>query len=246
MISMDDQLDYIEKFLNGKLSLNEQRSFEKKLSEDESLREKVENHRILLKGIELGFNRELKSMLKQKDLNEKKLQKNSSAKTRSLSLVIGIAASISIIMTTLYFLLDSSTTPKELVAAYYQSYPNIEAPIDRSDDKPNNAYAFYEQGNFQLALDQFEKMIEINPSDPAPVFYAGICRIELNKTQSALSKFEYIESLDDNKYSRPSLWYQGLCYLKLQEIKKAKDILKELAEGSDVYANNSKEILKQL
>lgn len=246
MSRMDDQFEHIEKYLRGELSESEYKSFEETIDKNASLSEKVENHRILIRGIELGFNQELKQLLQQKELETQHLIKKKFARSRRLYVSIAIAASITLILTTLFVFMDKSVNSEQIVAAYYQPYPNVESPVNRSDQNNQNAYALYEQGNYALALDQLNQLIISDPSNPAPVFYAGICLLEMKQAASALSKFEDIESLAENKYSRPAHWYKALTNLALRKNEAAAVILFDLSSGDDIYAEKSAEILEML
>lgn len=246
MIRMDDQFEHIEKYLRGELSESEHKSFEETIEKDESLKEIVENHRTLLKGIELGFNQELKSLLQQKELETQHLIKKKFARSRRLYVTLAIAASITLILTTFFVFMNKSVNSGQIVAAYYQPYPNIESPVNRSDNNNQHAYAMYEQGNYTMALDRFNKLIVSDPTNPAPVFYAGICLLEMKQSASALSKFEDIESLGENKYSRPARWYKALTNLALKKKEVAVSIFNDLSSGEDIYAKKSAEILEKL
>ena len=240
---MEDQLDRIEKYLLGDLPSEEKVAFESEIESNPSLREKVDHHRQMLRGLEIGFNRELKSALQKEETIDIKF---ASTKSRKLYYPIGIAASIVLVVSVIFVLRESSVSSTELFASYYQPYANIESPVSRSESNENNPYALYESGDFQIALPLFEKLIKENPSNPAPVFYAGICNLELDRVKTSISYFDLIESFENNKYSRPALWYLGLSYLKLKERQKAINTFELLAKGSDIYAGNSEEILKNL
>jgi tetratricopeptide (TPR) repeat protein len=243
---MEYQFEHIEKYLRGELPEREHKSFKETIEKDASIREKVENHRILIRGIELGFNQELKQLLQQKELENQQLIKKKFAGSRWLYVTIAIAASISLILTTFFVFMDKPVNSEQIVAAYYQPYPNVESPVNRSDQNKQHAYALYEQGNYALALDQFNQLFITDPSNPAPVFYAGICLLEMKQAASALSKFEDIESLDENKYSRPAHWYKALTNLALKKNEAAVVIFIDLSSGDDIYAKKSAEILEML
>lgn len=241
---MQDQLEYIEEYLKGNLSEGECRDFEAKMKNDDALNEKVENHRSFLKGIELGFNRELKSLLKRED--QKQISSSSNRQIRLRNYFVGIAATVALILVSVYSIRNQQMDSNELFVNYYTAYPNVEAPISRSGGNTENAYSFYEQGNYPRALELFSKLIKENAHDPAPVFYSGICNLELDHVQSARSFFESIQKLDQNKYSKPALWYEALSNLKLNNKQEAINILNNLARGEDVHAKRAMEVLEYL
>jgi len=239
---MEDQIDKIEKYLLGDLSSKEIEAFESEIEKNPSLKEKTERYRQLLRGLEIGFNRELKSTLQKEEI----IDIPAGAKLRRIYYSIGIAASIVLVISMIFVLRDNSLNSTELFASYYQPYANIESPVSRSESNKKNPYTYYENGDYLQAIPLFEKLIEDNPSKPAPVFYTGICNLEIDRPERSISYFEMIESYESSKYSRPALWYLGLSYLKLKEMQKAIDVFGQLSEGSDVYARNSIEILEKL
>ncbi len=243
---MEDQLDQIEKYLSGELSREEVELFEKQIGEQEALRKQVEEHRSLIKGLELGFNLEMKAQLK---LEEQRLAREDVvAKRRVVQLrwPVGLAAALAVILISVYLIKTKSIDSQELFASYYQPYPNVESPVSRSETKGENAYALYEQGRYQEALDLFMQRIAESPTDPAPLFYSGICHLELNETEKALAAFQVLQTMDKNNYSRASKWYKALASLKKDDKSSTVEILTGLSEGDDNYAIRSKELLQQL
>jgi tetratricopeptide (TPR) repeat protein len=241
---MRDQLDDIEKYLMDKLTGSERKTFEKKMKDDPSLQDRVDHYRSLLEGIELGFNRELKSLLQEEEIRIRDLKSKEKSKTRRLYYTLGIAASITLLIIMVFTTKDQLPDNETLFITYYQPYPNIESPVSRSENNKENPYAFYENENYSEALDLFAQLNDKNPSDPAPVFYSGICNLELNNTERAISFFKSIQKYNDNKYTRPANWYLALSYVKNNNKRDALAILEMLADGDDIYSNKSQELLK--
>jgi tetratricopeptide (TPR) repeat protein len=242
---MEDQLDQIEKYLSGELSKEAAESFEKQMSENDELRNQVENHRRFIKGLALGFNRELKAQLQQE---EQRLASQDIETKRRLPLqyFIGIAAAVTLILVSVFLLRAPSVNSAELFTAYYQPYPNIESPVSRDDNAEQNAYTFYEQGRYEEALDLFSQLISENPANPAPVFYSGICHLELDASEKAVVLFQSVQSMEKSNYSKAALWYEALASLKIDDKSSAVEILTDLSEGDDNYALRSIELLDKL
>lgn len=243
---MQDQLDYIEEYLKGKLSEDERKNFEIKLKTDLPLQEKVQNHRSILTGIELGFNRELKSILQKEEHVLADASKRKRAQSGKINYFIGIAATVALILTSIFILKNQSLDSNQLYARYYESYPNIEVPVSRSENNIENAYSFYEQGKYERALELFSHLMKENPLDPAPVFYSGICNLEIDNAEAAISFFELVQKLEANKYSNPALWYEALSNLRLNQKQKAIEILDDLTRRDDANVKKAKEILEYL
>ena len=65
---MEKDLEHIEQYLRNQLSLENRQLFEAEMESNSDLREAVEKHRQLMRGLELGFNRDLKSILQTEEI----------------------------------------------------------------------------------------------------------------------------------------------------------------------------------
>lgn len=242
---MEDQLDQIENYLSGELSQEEAEKFEKQILENDELRNQVENHRRFIKGLELGFNRELKAQLQQEE--QRLAGQDTEIKRRfPIQYYIGIAAAVTLILVSVFLLRTPSLNSAELFAAYYQPYPNIESPLSRDDNEEQNAYTYYEQGLYEKALNLFSQHTSENPADPAPLFYSGICYLELDEADKAANLFQLVQAMEKNNYSKAALWYEALASLKIDNKPRAVEILTGLSEGEDSYAIRSAELMGKL
>jgi len=243
---MKDQFDHIEEYLKGELSEEEQASFESMMEGNPEIKEKVEMQRQLLKGIELGFNQELKQLLIEEESRLPGLKKNQSNRVKSLYPVIGIAATVSLMIIAFYTFRNTTTDTSELYAQYYQPYPNVEAPISRSDINASNPFALYENRDYEKAMEKFKALRSTQPDEPSIIFYSAICQLELGSTTQAISSLRELLELHENKYSRPALWYLSLAYLKSDQTREAISQLNDLTSIDDVYAKKAADLLHQL
>jgi tetratricopeptide (TPR) repeat protein len=243
---MEDSIEHIEKYLLGKLSDSERETFEMRMREDKKFSRMVENHRSLLRGIEIGFNKEIKNMLKDEESAHAGSLSSRKTKFYSIRMITGVAAAILIVLILAYFLRPQKTTPTEIFADYYSVYPNIEIPISRSEEIGTIAYSAYEKGKYSSALNEFLEIKKENPDNPAPYFYAGICQIELNRPEEAIRLFREVQDLDTSKYTIPSMWYEALSYLKTGNQEEAAHLLTALSTKDSSYAQKAQEIIKTL
>lgn len=243
---MEDQFDHIEKYLRGELSKEETTRFESRMEEHSDLKEKVDKQRQLLKGIELGFNQELKEILIKEESKLSRPRLTEANRIKTLYPVIGMAAAVSLVIIAFFTLRNKTVDTSELYAQYYQPYPNVEAPISRSDFNELNPYGLYEKGEYNEALSQFSALRTSKPDDPALLFYSAICQMELGTMNDAISSFKELLGLDANKYTRPSKWYLALAYLNSGQTSEAVSYLNELTQIDDVYARKAAELLHQL
>jgi tetratricopeptide (TPR) repeat protein len=240
---MSDQFENIDQYLRGELSGEEAAGFEKELESDPLLRDKVDQHRQIIEGLQAGFSRELKEILQDE---EKRLsEKSSTSKRRPLYPIIGIAAVVSLIIAS-YFVLNSSPNTEELFQEYYSVYPNIESPVLRSGMQEDNPFAAYEQANYQVALDRFKALLIDDPQNASLHFYSGICLLELDQPVQAIKEFQSAHQLPDTSFQRPAEWYEALAHLRNGDLSKAKIKLRNLEGGQDLYASKAKDLLNNL
>lgn len=239
-------LDHIEKYLRGELTEEEISDFEALMENDAALKEQVAQHRQLLKGLEIGFNTELKELLIEEESKIKNTPIQKPSRIKSLYPLMGIAAAVALLIIAFFSLRDDAFNPEELYAQYYKVYPNVEAPVSRSESNKKNPFAFYEAGDYATALANFTEMQASDPKNPALLFYSGMCQLELGQPESAVEFFNQVSNLSSKKYARPAFWYESLAYLKLGKIKNAKNLLEQLSQGEDVYAARANELLDKL
>jgi len=243
---MEDEFDQIEEYLSGKLSPEERAKFESNLEKDTQFKEKVENRRRILRGIEMAYNQELKDLLVKEEAKMPHLKPENKNRIRSLYPLVGMAATVTLLIIAFFALRDRSLDNSGLYAQYYQPYPNVEVPVSRSESNDANPFILYERGNYGEALTQFSALRTSKPDDPALLFYSGICQMELKSGEDAISSFKELLGLDANKYTRPSKWYLALAYLKSEQSSEAISYLNELTQIDDVYAKKAAELLDQL
>lgn len=243
---MSDQLDHIERYLIGELSQQELAAFKAELLVDESLKEKVENHRQFLKGLEIGFNKELKSFLVEEETKIRAQPTKEPKRVKSFYILFGMAAAVALLIVSVFVLRTQPISQDELFAQYYQTYPNVEQPVSRSENNANNPYALYEQGAYEKALILFSDIHASDPENAALPYYSALCHLELGQAKEAIEFLDQVVVMQSDKYSRPATWYLSLSYLKSGNTKKTKAILKQLQLEEDVYADKAKGLLENL
>lgn len=243
---MENQKEYIEKYLMGELSGEERRQFEETLKGDPSLQKEVEEYRTMLRGIELGFNRDLKNMLREEENRLREHSAKATGRQRTMRIVFAMAAVIALIIVSVFVLRNNKPDTEEILAMYYKPYPNVETPVTRGEQDRQSGYALYEKGQYKEALKLFDTHLNKFPDDPAALFYSGMCYFELGQTSEAIDFLGKVNRSQNNRYSRPALWYEGLALIKLKKDKDARKIFEQLSKGDDIYSRQSKEILQKI
>ncbi len=235
------QNDRIEQYLLKNMKDNEREAFEYELNSDPDLKKSTEKRRLLIRGIKAGFNAELKLKLKKED---KRL--NQMVKTRRIKFISGIAAVLVIGVFSTFFLKSMKQDPIKIYEKHYHPYPNISIPLSRSNENTDNPYYLYEKGNLKAALTGLNALIDDNPGDEAALFYTSIIYMELGDFKNAIEYLKRVTGENSISFSRPANWYLSLAYIHTGNLEIASKHLGKLAKGNDIYAKNSKKILKKL
>lgn len=125
------------------------------------------------------------------------------------------AAAIIVFLLVGYIILNQTDSNQKLFSAYYNTYPNVIEPIERSNSvKEKSALAYYENGNYEKARELLEKEIVKSPGDIGIQFYFSIRQLELDNVDFAILDLEAIADSDNLTFKEPATWYLVLAYLK--------------------------------
>ena len=243
-----EELKNIERYLSGEMGDNEKLMFELRLEKDQFLREALVMQQDIESGIGLYFDNELKDKLKSQDTNAFFIDPKKQAKSRRWLVSLSIAASLLVLVSVGYFYIVSNNTPKETFYAYYQPYPNIISPVERSgmaaSDELSRAMASYERGDFASAIQMFEQQTFLSAGHR---FYLALSYLQLKEyTKAGALLGEVVDTADEDFY-QPALWYRGLAFLASNQPESAKTIFKELAKKEEsAYYRQAVNILEEL
>ena len=104
----------------------------------------------------------------------------------------------------------------------------------------------YEEQDYEQAIQLFEKVLDKGKSNMALNLYSGIAYLEEEKYQKATSSFNDIISDEDNLFIEQAEWYLSMCYLKTENLDKARLVLNKIIEEESYYKDKAKEVLRDL
>lgn len=245
--------DYIEQYLKGELAPQEKAEFENRMKNDPALAEEVSLHKDIIIGLETHFNSNLKSKLQQVE-KEQSWQKEEEPEKEGRMLpfnirpILAVAASLLILLVAGYLFIDSTPNNQELFAAYYQPYPNIVNPVERSADKNLNDQGlfYYENGDYFSAIRAFENQLATDPANVAWKFYRGVSLLQVDKAESAAQDLRQVIQSNNIQFVVPAQWYLGLATLKMGNKGEAVAIFEKLAQSDNGYATKAQRILAEL
>jgi len=234
--------EYMRDYLLGKLPPEEAKRLEQNLDEDPELAEALELQRDILLAIQSRFDEELLEKLR--DTHQQQPGKIRSVSSRVLWQWASAAA---LLLGSLgVYLYMSQTSPEERIfMAYFEDYPNIIAPVQR-DTPGTEGFSAYQNGQYQEALEIFERQEQGDSLGAYPSFYKGICAMHLEDWSTAIQSFEKVRSTGDQRFEEAAAWYVSLAYLRAGNRERAELILQSIADTGSDYRSDAQALLRDL
>lgn len=240
---LEEQLD---RYLLKRMSTEEQTTFEASLKQNPELALKVKLHSEMAQGIQTYVNRNMRGKLKtfQQEWYDK--QKNKTieitrateikkekvvpqAKRRTLAPILAIAASLLLVLSVAFWVINSPQSAEELYLAYYEPYPSMFSSRSATSEQAlMEANEHYIHRTYGQALLGFEKLLQDQPDNAKLLLVSGICQMEEGKLEEAKTKFQKIIDNNDLYLLDQAIWYMALVELKQNNESAAQKLLKEL------------------
>ncbi|NVO18550.1 MAG: tetratricopeptide repeat protein [Bacteroidetes bacterium] len=239
----------IERYLSNEMEYAEMRSFEKEILTNSTL------------SSELSFTRSIDDALRNDDIIDFRLKlasaRNENVHSNSSIPVIDfkqkkfwyMAASLLLIAalgTVLYFNINHGYTSDDLFAKYYT--PENMINVTRSGDANIvEAIIRFQDKDYQTSANLFSQILARDPENYAGWFFYGIACIESQKFAKAEAAFNTIISNNENLYVEHAQWYLALCFIKSNQVAKAKLQLQKIAsEPDNFHRKDAKHLLEKL
>ncbi len=218
--------ELIDNYFENNLSEAELVTFNELLISDSNFAKDVEFRKNLQAAAHLVERAVLKDKLKQFEPVKGKV-----VSMNKRGVWFAAAVFVLVIASTIWILFQKPDA-QELYALYYEPYPNVVAPVTRSDAKVDSTiqYAFlmYEAGKYENAALIFQK-IYANTKAPFALVYFGICNLQIEQTTRAITALKEAITTN-NDYTVIAKWYLAMAYLKNDEPKLALPLVQEVAE----------------
>lgn len=233
--------ELIEKYIQNRLSAEEELVFNKLLKNNSTFKEEVELHVKIKKVITHDDDANFRNLISEIETNSRATTPN-----RSYSKWL-VAASLLLLFGLGYFSMNSSTaTKQELFTSYFEPYRNVVHPVVRSSeqqDKKAMAFNAYEQGEYEKAIALFSELYSVD-NEPYYLFYKANALLKLEKAEEAIPLLlEHLKTKDT--LTEKTNWYLALSYLKVEDSKKAKEFLNTVISNGAYKNKEAKELLKE-
>lgn len=258
-----DYKEIFDRYLDGKLSGDELRDFEKSLRDDPELAGELEQYRQLHEASEKIFTRDLtdqqakddirafkkQDIEKDIDLQQFRKEMDKAGRRRISTLWYAAAVVLVGVMTALIVsLLRSPVELPEMYARYYEEYRQSDKllEITRSNDDLDIAVQVYASGDYNRAGLLFRQLADSLSFSPYADFYAGLICIHQERWEKAIESFRRVLSAGDSEIKTDAVWYLGLCYLMVDNASAAREQFEKLTATKNEYSKRARKILRHL
>lgn len=236
-------LELLDRYLDGELDTAEQRDLERRISEDQRLKNDLEILRISRDAIRTKALKEKVKKLHQTLVPEIRADKTKvipiSKKNKYIKLALGVAASIIIVAGSFIVYQYSNVSADKLYAQQFLSY---ELPVTRSNgDEMTKIDSLYLSGSYGKVIEYFNSLTQRNIRD---YFLTAMSYLHIDKFKEAIDLFQHI--VDKNNapegekfFEQETDFYLSLAYLKVGEFSKCKELfVKMKANPKHLYHKN--------
>ena len=251
---MKNELDYslyIERYLDGEMSKEERLWFTRELGGNPLLKRELGLRERLNEAIHeteiMDFRKQLETVFESSGLEMERKHRQPYPRRRfaavSSTVLIALAGVLAIILS--HRNLDNNIL-------YEKYFKPAEADLTfRSEGTPNDielqtAMHYYETGKYDQALLSFEKILREDNSRIGLNLYSGISQMEVEEYTDANTSFRKI--IDNNYilYLEQAEWYLAFCYLMTEDMQKAREQFRLIANRKGYYQYQARKILRRI
>ncbi len=243
----------LDRYLRDEMSDQERRTFEEQLSTDDALTEELALHRDAMEGIRLDGSQELKKRLQAVEAElanpDSVVVDKKETNRRFLVTWIAIAASLLTVLLLGYLFVPTTSSPEELYVAYYQPFPNLINPAQRSTEVNEKtvleqAMRAYDEQRYDQAITLFEQGDAL--ATPGYTFYTGASYLGTGQPERAIPLLERVVQDRTGLFYEPGLWYLALAHLKTDDPEAARPYLQTLTEQEGDYTEEAQKLLEEI
>jgi tetratricopeptide (TPR) repeat protein len=245
--------EQIENYLAGNISPQEKARFEEQIRLDAHLAQEVEALRTARFVLKTGALLDIKEQLRG---YSKELEKGDKKKGKVVfphPWVWAVAASV-VLAVGLFLWIGKGNTNEQLFAEYYRPYPNFVAPVKMgeqdysySDTTKRKAFFAYDQGSYKDAIPLFKQCL-VDQNDSVVTYYLGNAYLGANLPKEASETYLPLLQLEGKGFLFfiQTQWYLSLCYLKMNRLQEARQILETIRSSKNEYSERADQLLMKL
>jgi tetratricopeptide (TPR) repeat protein len=237
----NEQEDNIRRYLQGKMSPEEQADFEARFQEDLELKAEVEEQLSAYAAIRLTGLEEEKARLRQ--LGAAVQARPPAFAGQRPRRWLAIAAAVTLLLALSFLLWPTQPepqSPEQLFAQYYEvpAAPETMALTD-TDSLMNLAHGYFNKGKYEQATELYVELAR--KRDRAEAWrYLGLSLLAQDEPLEAIQAFQH-----DYELPETTEWYRALAYLKAGKIPEAKVVLTDIINDPDHFYRDKAQELRE-
>ncbi|MFP2997076.1 tetratricopeptide repeat protein [Spongiivirga sp. MCCC 1A20706] len=234
----------LEKYFSGELDASEQLEFDSLLKTDADFKAEFELQQDIQQAIKLSERADKKRLLQRYEEDRAAVDNAKASKRKWLPIAAAIALLFSL---GIYIGSNIAPSGNSLYDNYYEMYPNTVYSITRSggEESPErSAFEAYEGGDYPGAINYFNQLHKQDGLKNLH-FYLGQAYLANEEYENAVIAFKSVIKANED-FTQESRWYAALSYLKQDNIKEAKNVLKEIAAKNTYKKEAAMELLEKL
>lgn len=221
-ISQEQQEEF-ERFLMQRMNGAEETTFTKKLENNASLKKQFKQFKTLFKAIEE------EALRRQMEKFHEGVEQKGMAKKSNFS-KYRIAAGVAILISVGIWFFNRPSENERLFQEYFTPDPGLPTVMGSDNNfKFYEAMVDYKQGNYDVAIAKWQKLLEKKPENDTLNYFLGAAYLA-NKQHDKSIMFLKKVANSNNYFSNDAKKYLGLIFVKQNKIEQAKQLLGEESE----------------
>lgn len=227
-----EQFEKIENYLHKQLSKEKEKEFEKELSENKALRNRVEEIKLMISALEKQG-----MMEKINQFHKNTLRSNPKTKNRKTPKVISLPRSIpymvaaSVLILTgvgLFRLFSPSLHHERIYNEFFEPDPGLITPMSaRSNYIFYDGMIDYKLKDYEQAIARWEDLKGSFSGSDTLNYFLGVAHLALENEDTAIEYLTKALETPDNEFIDETKYYLGLAFLKQGKLEKARPLFEE-------------------
>lgn len=212
-ISQPD-FEEIERFVLQQMPANEHEAFAAKIAADNSLRNQVNEVRLLLLGVQEAA---LGNMLNEFHNDMQPAQKKGKEVSMFSRNIKWLAAACALVFvaTIAWLFFGQIKGSEKLFAKYYKPDSGLITTMGTSDNYTfDKAMIDYKTGNYEVAIKAWEMMLIKSPESDTLNYFLASAYLAQNENEIAIKHYKNVVNVKDSYFINDANWYLGLALLR--------------------------------
>ncbi len=239
-----DNHELLEDYLDGRMTVDQMRSFEARMGRDEALQKEYRLHQDMAKAILDDKANQFRRLLDDAHKHYERREKR--------PMYFRMAAAIVVLLTVGGLILlfsGRNVTSKDLAEKHYKTYQPFNGVRSATDERSKMitaGFEAYHKADYITAARYFETVLKDAPDNNQIRFYLAIAYMENKNPGEAIRLLQNIVETRDVFYLSQAEWYMGLCYLWLGRKEEAILPFERLSKKEGFYQEQARLILKDI